>query len=230
MIKHPAFVIIASLICIIAGIYLDSSYIEIFASVMGVINVWLIARQKLINFLFGAITVSCFMYIFFTSGLYAMVILSILQLWFNVYGYYYWFKNKGAEDVAPTRRLTSKEIMMWTGVILLATAIWALIQVKFTDASSPYLDALIAVMGLVAQYLLSKKILENWHLWIMMGIIMSVVYFTTGLYVMILLNIINLFICVDGLLEWKRDYEAAKNHVLPDPSVKGDTNPGPAGA
>lgn len=211
MIKHPLFVITASIIFIIAGFYLDSSYLEIFASVMGVINVWLIARQKVINFLFGAITVVCFMYIYFTSGLYAMAILAVLQLWFNIYGWYYWVKNKGEEDVTPTVRLTMKQIMIWTGVVVVATAIWSIIQVKYTDASSPYLDAFIAVIGLVAQYYLSKKILENWHLWILMNAIMIVVYIINGLYVLVLLNVINIFICIDGLLEWKRDYEADKS-------------------
>ncbi|BFH63427.1 nicotinamide riboside transporter PnuC [Paenibacillus azoreducens] len=211
MVKHPLFVIIASVICIIAGLYLDSSYIEIFASVMGVINVWLIARQKVINFLFGAIAVACFMYIYFTTGLYAMTILALLQLWFNIYGWYYWNKTKGEEDHSPIARLTLKSSLIWSIVIIATTAIWSLVQIRFTDASNPYLDAFIAVIGLVAQYFLSKKILENWHLWILMNGIMLIVYFMSGLYVMILLTLINMFICFDGLFEWNRDYKTAMN-------------------
>ncbi|MGZ9586403.1 nicotinamide riboside transporter PnuC [Paenibacillus marinisediminis] len=212
MIKHPLFVIIASVICLVAGLYLNSSYIEIFASVVGVINVWLIARQKVINFLFGAIAVICFMYIYFTTGLYAMTILAVLQLWFNIYGWYYWNKTKGADDNTPITRLTPKLVLIWSIVILAATAVWSIVQIQFTDASSPYLDAFIAVVGLVAQYFLSKKILENWHMWILMNVIMVVVYFISGLYVMILLTLINTFICFDGLFEWKRDYNAARNN------------------
>lgn len=211
MVKHPLFVIIACAISIGAGIYLNSSYIEIFASVVGVVNVWLLARQKVINFLFGAIAVVSFMYIYFDNGLYAMVILAALQLIFNLYGWYYWVKNKGEEDVAPTIRLSAQGYVIWTTIILLSWGLWSYIQVKFTDASNPYLDALIAVIGLVAQYLLSKKILENWHLWILMNAISIVVYFSTGLYVMILLAVINLFLCIDGLLEWRQNYEVNRN-------------------
>lgn len=207
MVKHPLFVIIASAICIIAGLYLDSSLIEIVASVAGVINVWLIARQKVINFLFGIIAVACFLYIYFTTGLYAMTILALIQLWFNIYGWYYWNKTKGEDDNTPIARLTQKQMIIWTVVILAATVIWALLQIQFTDATNPYLDAFTAVVGLVAQYYLSKKLLENWHLWILMNLIMLVVYFMSGLYVMILLTLINTFICFDGLFECKRDYE-----------------------
>ncbi|UHA72481.1 nicotinamide riboside transporter PnuC [Paenibacillus sp. 481] len=208
MIKHPLFVIIACAISLGAGIYLGSSYIEIFASVVGVINVWLLARQKVINFLFGGIAVVCFMYIYFNSGLYAMVVLAALQLLFNIYGWYYWMKNKGEEDVTPTIRLSAKGYLIWTSVILASWGIWSYIQVKFTDASNPYLDALIAVIGLAAQYLLSKKILENWHLWILMNGISIVVYFYSGLYVLIMLAVINLILCIDGLIEWKQHHEA----------------------
>ena len=73
-------------VCISSGLYLDSSYVEIFGLVMGVINVWLCARQKVISFLFGLIAIATFAYIYFETGLYAMVVIAIVQIGFNVYG------------------------------------------------------------------------------------------------------------------------------------------------
>lgn len=206
MVKHPLFVVLAVSACIGSGLYLDSSYVEIFGSVMGVVNVWLCARQKVISFLFGLIAVSTFAYIYFDTGLYAMVVLSIVQLGFNVFGWYYWVKNKGEDDVTPTTKLSPKGIALWLSVILVGTLIWSYFQVNYTDASSPYLDSLVAVMGLVAQYLLSKKILENWLLWLAMGAMMLIVYATTGLYVLMVLKVINMCISFDGYLEWRRNY------------------------
>ncbi|MFS0784294.1 nicotinamide riboside transporter PnuC [Bacillus sp. 1P06AnD] len=207
MIKHPMFVILSSILCVVAGFLMKSSYIEIVASIVGIINVWFLARQNVINFFFGIITVACFMYIYFQTGLYAMVILSFIQLLFNVYGWYYWVKNKGEEDVLPTKILSVQGKFIWGGVILIGTMVWAFFQIQYTDAASPYLDSLVAVMGLVGQYLLSKKLLDNWYLWIAMNIILTIVYATTGLYVMIILSLINLLISIDGMLEWKRNYE-----------------------
>ena len=208
MIKKPLFVISASVICIIAGLIMKSSFLEIVASVMGVLNVWLLARQKVINFLFGGIAVACFAYIYFQTGFFALAILSIIQLCFNIYGWYFWVKNKGEEDVAPTTKLSVKAMVTWTAIILAATAIWSFLQIKYTGATNPYLDALIAVMGLVAQYLLSKKILDNWYIWIAMNTMLLVVCATSGLYVMFILNLINLFISIDGLREWREDFKA----------------------
>ncbi|MDM5152999.1 nicotinamide riboside transporter PnuC [Bacillus sp. DX1.1] len=212
MIRSPIFLVISSIICILVGIYIQSSYIEIFASVMGIINVWLLAREKVWNFLFGIITVASFLYIFITQGLYAMAILAAFQFIFNVYGWYYWVARSGEEDVKPTVCLDTKGWIIYTAFILVAWIGWGYYQIRYLDSTSPYLDALNAVLGLVAQFMLSRKVLENWHLWILYNAVSIVIYISTGLYVMLILAVINLFLCIDGLLEWKSNYEK-REHV-----------------
>lgn len=127
MIRSPLFLLITSIICVLVGLYIQSSYIEIFASVMGIINVWLLAREKVSNFLFGMITVAVFLYIFITQGLYAMAVLAAFQFIFNVYGWYHWIARSGEEEVKATVRLDLKgwiflynlyfSCMDWLGVL-----------------------------------------------------------------------------------------------------------------
>ncbi|MEK5199997.1 nicotinamide mononucleotide transporter [Bacillus mycoides] len=216
MVRSPLFLLISSIICILVGFYIQSSYIEIFASVMGIINVWLLAREKVSNFLFGMITVAVFLYIFTTQGLYAMAVLAAFQFIFNVYGWYYWIARSGEEKVKPTVRLDLKGWIIYILFILVAWIGWGYYQVRYLESTSPYLDALNAVLGLVAQFMLSRKILENWHLWILYNIVSIVIYISTGLYVMLVLAIINLFLCIDGLLEWKKNHkerERVNNYI-----------------
>ncbi|MCU5656556.1 nicotinamide riboside transporter PnuC [Bacillus mycoides] len=216
MVRSPLFLLISSIICILVGFYIRSSYIEIFASVMGIINVWLLAREKVSNFLFGMITVAVFLYIFTTQGLYAMAVLAAFQFIFNVYGWYYWIARSGEEKVKPTVRLDLKGWIIYILFILVAWIGWGYYQVRYLESTSPYLDALNAVLGLVAQFMLSRKILENWHLWILYNIVSIVIYISTGLYVMLVLAIINLFLCIDGLLEWKKNHkerERVSNYI-----------------
>jgi nicotinamide mononucleotide transporter len=54
---------------------------------------------------------------------------------------------------------------------------------QYTDASLPYLDATLAVASLIAQWFLSKKILENWIIWISVDIFSIGMYWYKGLYV-----------------------------------------------
>ena len=66
-------------------------------------------------------------------------------------------------------------------------------------------------IGTSGSIMLSRKILENWHLWILYNVVSIVIYISTGLYVMLILAIINLFICVAGLLEWKSNYKGQEH-------------------
>ncbi|UHA75070.1 nicotinamide riboside transporter PnuC [Paenibacillus sp. 481] len=207
MFRSPIFVLIASIICLVVGLTMKSSYIEIFASVTGIINVWLLARERVLNFAFGIMAVSAFIYIFYTQGLYAMVVLTAVQLVLNVYGWYYWKTSSGTEDVRSTVRLDAKGWTIYSIIIVMAWLAWSWYQIQYLGSEFPYLDALTAVLGLIAQYMLSKKILETWHLWIVYNIVTIVVFLSTELYVMIILAVINLALCVDGLLDWKRNYD-----------------------
>lgn len=211
MIRSPLFLLITSIICVLVGLYIQSSYIEIFASVMGIINVWLLAREKVSNFLFGMITVAVFLYIFITQGLYAMAVLAAFQFIFNVYGWYHWIARSGEGEVKATVRLDLQGWIFYIIFILVAWIGWGYYQVHYLESTSPYLDALNAVLGLVAQFMLSRKILENWHLWILYNVVSISIYISTGLYIMLILAVINLFICVAGLLEWKNNYKGQKH-------------------
>ncbi|MCR8846094.1 nicotinamide riboside transporter PnuC [Paenibacillus sp. SC116] len=215
MLKNPLFLLLASLITLFVGWYMGSSTIEIVASVVGIINVWLLAREKVLNFPVGIIAVGLFLYIFWGQGLYALVVLSACQIIFNIFGWYYWLTNKGEGDVSPTVRLDAKGWIIYGTVILAGWLAWGYYQVQYTESTLPYLDALTAILGLVAQFMLSKKIFENWHLWIVYNIVCIAIYIYSDLHVMIILAIVNLFICIDGLLEWRRGYmqRAAKNHA-----------------
>ena len=107
-----------------------------------------------------------------------------------------------------------ERVDFYISFILVAWIGWGYYQVRYLESTSPYLDALNAVLGLVAQFMLSRKILENWHLWILYNVVSIVIYISTGLYVMLILAIINLFICVAGLLEWKSNYKGKNIQII----------------
>ncbi len=96
---------------------------------MGIINVWLLAREKVSNFLFGMITVAVFLYIFITQGLYAMAVLAGFQFIFNVYGWYHWIARSGEEEVKATVRLDLQGWIFYIIFILVAWIGWGYYQV-----------------------------------------------------------------------------------------------------
>lgn len=213
--KSSIFAIVSCLICLIVGKLTNSSMIEVFASIMGIINVWLLSKEKVSNFIFGIITVLAYLYIYYQTGLYALCVLAIFQVGFNIFGWYYWVKNQGEDDSVVTSGLTNKGYIIWTIVILSAWAVWGYIEINILHASNALLDSLTAVIGLVAQYWLSKKLYENWILWIISNIAFMAIYIINGYYVMLILVIIQLILSISGLVEWYQSYKSqGKNRIL----------------
>lgn len=210
----PIFALVSCIICLIVGFMIGSSYIEMFASVVGIINVWLLSREKVSNFIFGIMTVLAYLYIYYNTGLYALAILACFQVGFNVYGWYYWVKNSDKEDNVVTSGLTKRGQVLWTAIILIAWAAWGYVEINILHAQNAVLDSLAAVFGLVAQYWLSKKLYENWILWILSNLLFIIIYILNGYYVMLILVAIQLVLSVAGLFEWHSSYKEQGENKL----------------
>ena len=76
---------------------------------------------------------------------------------------------------------------------------------RYTDAALPYWDAATTVLSLVAQYLLARKVLENWEFWIVVDVIAVGVYLTKELYLTSGLYAVFLILAVIGLITWMRN-------------------------
>lgn len=73
---------------------------------------------------------------------------------------------------------------------------------KFTDAALPIIDAGLAVGSLIAQWFLSKKILENWYIWIALDVVFIGVFYYKELYLTAILYFIFLILATSGAIAW----------------------------
>ena len=212
--KSPIFAILSCLLCILAGYSIKSSLIEIFASVMGIINVWLLSKEKISNFIFGIITVLAYLYIYYTTGLYALAILACFQVICNIYGWYYWGKGDDGNST-KTSGLNRQGQLLWIAIILLLWAVWGYVEINILHAQNAILDSLTAILGFIAQYWLSRKLYENWILWIISNLLFMVIYVLNGYFIMLILVIIQFILSIAGLIEWYESYlEQGRNKIM----------------
>lgn len=193
--------------------------IELVAIFFGLINVYLLTRQNIWAWPAGIIMVSLYVYIFYVSRLYSDFILHIIYVILNVYGWWYWTrKSRSAivseeeeEDLVPVTRLSSRASTAWGALIVVGTVIWGYLMDVNTDADFAYFDAFTTVASLTAQYLLARKKLENWLIWIVVDVVAINIYYLKGLYFTSALYGVFLALCVLGYIEWKR---SMKEHAL----------------
>jgi len=195
--------------------------LELAATVLLIANVYLLAKEKLINYWFGLAGVLIFGYIFYGFNLYSDALLQwAFYAPLQIVGYYMWKYGRTlgetASDAVDSMKIVTLSTSMrifWVALILAMAAALGYVM-SGTDASYPYLDALTTSMSIIASILLLKKVLENWIVWIVMDLIAIPLYYSKELYVTSGLYVIFLGLATYGLITWmqkRKTYEEMQN-------------------
>jgi len=95
------------------------------------------------------------------------------------------------------RRLTlAASLVLWPIV--------ALFLKHFTDTDVPWWDGGVTALSLVGQYLLGRKVLENWLVWLMVNTVCIGLFAYKGLWLTVLLYAIFVVMSVIGWRTWQR--------------------------
>ena len=185
--------------------------IEIFGAITGILFVFLEIRQNIWLWPLGIITSALYIWIFYDSGFYADMGLQWYYLLISIYGWRLWSRKQEAEtreeneekSFAP-RRVTPAAgfvLVLLAGLLLL---IIRYILIRYTDSTIPGWDAFTTAMSIVATWMLAKKIIEHWFIWIIVNIVSVGLYIYKGLYPTVALFIVYAIMSVIGYYEWRK--------------------------
>lgn len=184
--------------------------IELTAAIFGFICVYLTTRQSIYCWPAGLIQVSLYIIVFYEAKLYSDVILHIIYVILQVYGWYYWLHGNNHHQAVVTR-LSVPMLVNWIIIGIIAAGIWGTVMHTYTDAALPYPDAFIIAMSLIGQWLMAKKKIENWYFWIAVDVVAIVVYSVKELYVTSGLYFTFLIICLYGMRKWRLALDGIKD-------------------
>lgn len=179
--------------------------LEIVASLFGFACVYLTTRQSIYCWPAGLVQVSLYIFVFYEAKLYSDVILHVIYVLLQIYGWYYWLHGRDHSPV-PVSRLSWQGLVSWTTIGFVVAAVWGFVMASYTDAALPYPDAFIISMSLIGQWLMAKKKLENWYYWIAVDIVAVCVYAVKDLWVTSALYLTFLILCLLGLAKWRNAY------------------------
>lgn len=182
--------------------------IEILGVVTGFICVWLAARNNIWNFPITILSVFFYIIVFYRARLYADMGLQFYFLGMAIYGWYYWIdRSDSGEEIKPVQRITPALIGIGILGIGIFTVLFGTFLDRQTDAYLPYLDSLCAGGSLFGSFLLSRRIMENWLVWIIVDVIYLYLYVSKELYLTTLLYLAYIVVAVFGYREWKKNWE-----------------------
>jgi nicotinamide mononucleotide transporter len=147
--------------------------------------------------------------VFYEAKLYADMGLQVVYAVLSVYGWYEWLhggENRTELHVTRTgpRLGTLLALIAVAGSVLLGMLLH-----RATDAALPFMDSALSSTSLVAQWMMTKKKLENWLVWSAVDVLYVGMFIYKGLYLTSALYAVFLALAVRGYIEWRRSMTAA---------------------
>ena len=189
-----------------------SLVIELLGLATALIYLYFSIRQKIWLWPFGILTSSFYILVFSKSRLYADMGLQVYYLVISFYGWYYWLfrgnkKGKNSLQVSSASLKSAWKLALSTFIIY-----WMLvIALKYIPpwlnipaSTLIYWDAFTTAASIVATWMLARKILEQWLIWILVDAVSMILYIYKGLYLTAGLFLVYSLLAVLGYFEWKK--------------------------
>ncbi|MGB3616777.1 MAG: nicotinamide riboside transporter PnuC [Catalinimonas sp.] len=184
------------------------NWLELTAAVLSLLCVWLGVRQHSGTWPLAMLGAALYAVVFFRARLYADAGLQCAYFALSLYGWYAWrFGTRGATDSTVLRPVRLPRAWVLPLVVLAAvgTALLGWSLARYSDTDVPYVDAGTTVVSLIAQYLLSRKYVENWLVWIGVDAVATGVYVYKGLWFTCGLYAVLIVLAWHGYRTWERD-------------------------
>lgn len=110
-------------------------------------------------------------------------------------------------DLAPALVIRALSRRARCQCVLTSLVLWpvlALFLMHFTDTDVPWWDGLVTALSLVGQYLLGRKYLENWAVWLVVNTLSIGLFAYKSLWLTVLLYAIFAVMSVVGWRTWKK--------------------------
>jgi nicotinamide mononucleotide transporter len=186
------------------------SIIEVIAVIATLWCVWLTKKQDILSWPIGIIGIIAYFIVFYRATMYSDMALQVLFFIQSIYGWYNW--NKPIDDI-PVVELTNFRFVFATISTIILGCFIGYFMDEYTNSTQPYLDSIAASLSLLANWYLTRKIIQSWYLWISVDALLTLTFILksihspsdNNLYLSAGLYFILLILATSGLLAWRRD-------------------------
>jgi len=197
----------------IVATWVIEQYFEIIAAGLGFIAIFLQIKQNVWYWLVSIIMVSMYIYIYIDARLYADMSLQVYYLIISFYGWYMWLYGEKLNDhktQLSVSTISQNLLVILTSISIVLFFIIAWILLHFTNSDLPYWDSFTTSLSFVATWMLARKKIENWLIWIVVDAVSVGIYLYKELYPTAVLFLFLTLLAFVGYSKWKKDLIIAK--------------------
>lgn len=188
----------------------ETSMIEWLGTIAGLVGVSLSIKEKILAWPLFIICYCVYIILSFRADLYAAMVLNACFIPISIYGWIQWknLKDDSKSSINEKSTIQSLSPKNLTGIILIAvlgTLILGFTLSSFVKSALPYLDAFATTLSFIAQWMLGKKILQNWIFWIVADLCFIILWGFQGYYATVIMFVVFIFLATKGFLSWNKE-------------------------
>jgi nicotinamide mononucleotide transporter len=177
--------------------------IEVTAALFGVASVYLSARQNVWSWPLGIVNVTLYIFVFYEAKLYADMGLQAVYVVLAAYGWWHWLHGGANRGALRVSRVPTRDIVVLAFAFVAGTAALSTLLARVTDASLPLADSALTAASLVAQYMMTRKYVECWLVWIVADAAYVALFIYKSLWPTAGLYLLFTILAVMGWRQWQ---------------------------
>lgn len=184
--------------------WLIDHYVEVCGTLTGFLYLGFSIRQHFLTWPVGLLNALFYIAVFYTSRIYADMTLQFYYVFISIYGWWSWYHGSSTGNVLM---VTKTDRVLWLKLsltFLLLFTIIAYILLYYTNSQVPYWDAVTTALSIVATWMLARKKIEHWLVWVVVDAISMGLFIFKELYPTTLLFFVYTVLAVYGYSEWKK--------------------------
>ena len=186
------------------------TWIELVAFVLAIAMVVFNIRVNPLGWPLAILSSLLYFALFWDSLLFGEASLQIFFAVIAAWGWWQWLRGTDASGSAlRVRRLTPPARWLLLALFAIAWPATGLFLHTYTDTDVPWWDAFPTAASVLGQWLLGRKYVENWAVWIIVNIVSVALFAYKGLMLTVLLYLVFIAMSVVGWRVWARSADAA---------------------
>ncbi len=179
--------------------------LEITGVIFGTISVILAKKNNIWVYPIGLVSTTIYTYLLLKYTLLGDMLINVYYTIMSIYGWILWTRKKENHEEYPISYTTKQEKKKVFVIFILTMIFVVLVYLFFNkfDSWTSYVDTFTTGIFFVGMWLMAKRKIENWILWIIGDFISIPLYFYKGLWFTTFQFIIFTFIAYLGYREWK---------------------------
>ncbi len=194
-----------------------TSALEWIAVILAIAYLLLAIKESLWCWPAAFVSTSIYIFLFFDVNLYMESALNLYYLLMAIYGWQQWQQKSNGEQQKPILIWPIKKHLLLIGLTSILVIISAYLLNHYTDQDFALIDSFTTWFAVLATYMVTQKILENWLYWIVIDSVSIVLYVSKGFALTAMLFFSYIILAIIGWIAWKRHYELQDSKINGSP-------------